>query len=118
MDAGSPSSKPIFIHRAANKKLARRLLHDYKMPLSAHRRRRFCLGSSMVEQLTLNQLVEGSSPSRGTIFPCVSTPKKPFGCVGVYLGVNLDMVQYFTQTPGEISYDGRVVSSLLNQMKR
>ena len=27
---------------------------------------RFCLGSSMVEQLTLNQLVEGSSPSRGT----------------------------------------------------
>jgi hypothetical protein len=38
--------------------------------------------------------------------------------VGVYLGVNLDMVQYFTQTPGEISYDGRVVSSLLNQMKR
>ena len=24
------------------------------------------LGSSMVEQLTLNQLVEGSSPSRGT----------------------------------------------------
>ena len=68
MDAGSPSSKPIFIHRAANKKLARRLLHDYKMPLSAHRRRRFCLGSSMVEQLTLNQLVEGSSPSRGTNF--------------------------------------------------
>ena len=27
-----------------------------------------CLDSSMVEQLTLNQLVEGSSPSRGTIF--------------------------------------------------
>ena len=28
---------------------------------------RFCLGSSMVEQLTLNQLVCGSSPHRGTI---------------------------------------------------
>jgi hypothetical protein len=26
----------------------------------------FCLGSSMVEQLTLNQLVCGSSPHRGT----------------------------------------------------
>src|SRR5260221_14486895 len=28
----------------------------------------FCLGSSMVEQLTLNQLVQGSSPCRGTTF--------------------------------------------------
>ena len=118
MNAGSPSSKPIFIHRAANKKLARRLLHDYKTPLLAHQRRRFCLGSSMVEQLTLNQLVEGSSPSRGTIFSCVSMRKKPFGGVGFYWGVNFDMVQYFTQTPREISYDVKGVSSPLNQVKR
>ena len=69
MDTGSPSSKPISNDRAANKKLARRLFPDYKTPLSTHRRRRLvCLGSSMVEQLTLNQLVVGSSPSRGTSF--------------------------------------------------
>lgn len=28
-----------------------------------------CLGSSTVEQLTLNQLVVGSNPTRGTICP-------------------------------------------------
>ena len=68
----------------------------------------------MVEQLTLNQLVEGSSPSRGTIFSCVSMRKKPFGGVGFYWGVNLDMVQYFLKPRGEISYDGRGVSLPLN----
>jgi hypothetical protein len=37
-------------------------------PNVLHKARRFWrLGSSMVEQLTLNQLVLGSSPSRGTI---------------------------------------------------
>jgi hypothetical protein len=34
-----------------------------------------CLGSSMVEQLTLNQLVLGSSPSRGTTSSPTSASK-------------------------------------------
>ena len=71
----------------------------------------------MVEQLTLNQLVEGSSPSRGTIFSCVSMRKKPFGGVGFYWGVNLDMVQYFTQTPGGdfLRWKGGKLVSQLNE---
>jgi hypothetical protein len=36
------------------------------------------IGSSMVEQLTLNQLVEGSSPSRSTKFLSGSTDDWPF----------------------------------------
>ncbi len=33
------------------------------------------IGSSMVEQLTLNQLVEGSSPSRSTTFYLAQSQK-------------------------------------------
>ena len=56
-----------FRRRESNKKLAHHRLADYKARRSTHQRRRLGrLGSSMVEQLTLNQLVEGSSPSRGT----------------------------------------------------
>ena len=40
-----------------------------RFPESRKKNTTGCLGSSMVEQLTLNQLVRGSSPRRGTIPP-------------------------------------------------
>ena len=67
--ASAPHRPNQFLLERVNKKLACRLFPDYKTPLSTRRRHRpECLGSSMVEQLTLNQLVVGSSPTRGTSF--------------------------------------------------
>ena len=45
---------------------------------------RLWIGSSMVEQLTLNQLVEGSSPSRSTKFLCGSRGHWPLSIKGLH----------------------------------
>lgn len=50
----------------------------------------------MVEQLTLNQLVVGSSPSRGTnrfLFPPQGCP--PFRFVGLTRGMVADLTQFW-----------------------